>query len=133
MAILTVEGLHVHYGPVEAVRGVSLSIEDGEIVALLGANGAGKSSTLTIIDMKSRLRVQTTFPDGARTVPWPEDLNLNPNATYALLANGQPMRQIRLRAITPVPPREETLQVLHHQRCNSQFRAYIRDIQTASN
>ncbi len=49
MAILTVEGLHVHYGPVEAVRGVSLSIEDGEIVALLGANGAGKSSTLNAI------------------------------------------------------------------------------------
>ena len=51
MPILTVEGLHVHYGPVEAVRDVSLSIEDGEIVALLGANGAGKSSTLNAIVM----------------------------------------------------------------------------------
>ena len=49
MAILTVEGLHVHYGAVEAVRDVSFAIDDGEIVALLGANGAGKSSTLNAI------------------------------------------------------------------------------------
>lgn len=49
MAILTVDGLHVHYGAVEAVRDVTLSIDDGEIVALLGANGAGKSSTLNAI------------------------------------------------------------------------------------
>jgi branched-chain amino acid transport system ATP-binding protein len=49
MAILTVEGLHVHYGAVEAVRDVTLSIDDGEIVTLLGANGAGKSSTLNAI------------------------------------------------------------------------------------
>lgn len=49
MAILTVDSLHVHYGPVEAVRDVSLYINDGEIVTLLGANGAGKSTTLNAI------------------------------------------------------------------------------------
>lgn len=49
MAILAVNGLHVQYGPVEAVRGISLTIEEGEIVTLLGANGAGKSSTLNAI------------------------------------------------------------------------------------
>ena len=49
MAILAVDGLHVRYGPVEAVRGISLTIEEGEIVTLLGANGAGKSSTLNAI------------------------------------------------------------------------------------
>ena len=45
-AILTVDDLHVRYGVVLAVRGVSLEVRAGEITALLGANGAGKSSTL---------------------------------------------------------------------------------------
>jgi len=48
-AILEVEELHVAYGGVQAVRGISLEVRAGEIVALLGANGAGKSSTLLAI------------------------------------------------------------------------------------
>ena len=48
-AILEVEELHVAYGGVQAVRGISLKVRAGEIVALLGANGAGKSSTLLAI------------------------------------------------------------------------------------
>ncbi len=47
--VLTVEGLTVRYGAIEAVRGVSLAVDDGEITTLLGANGAGKSSTLNAI------------------------------------------------------------------------------------
>jgi branched-chain amino acid transport system ATP-binding protein len=47
--MLAVAGLSVRYGPVEAVRGVDLAVARGEIVALLGANGAGKSSTLNAI------------------------------------------------------------------------------------
>jgi branched-chain amino acid transport system ATP-binding protein len=44
-----VESLLVRYGPIVAVRGVSLHVEQGEIVALLGANGAGKSSFLNAV------------------------------------------------------------------------------------
>ncbi len=47
--ILEIEAIDVYYGELRALRGVSLSLEDGEIVALLGANGAGKSTTLKTI------------------------------------------------------------------------------------
>ncbi len=46
MPMLEVQDLKVRYGQLEAVRGVSFSVERGEIVALVGSNGAGKSSTL---------------------------------------------------------------------------------------
>ena len=44
--LLSVRGLRVAYGPVEAVKGIDLQVNEGEVVGLLGANGAGKSSTL---------------------------------------------------------------------------------------
>nr|WP_197414937.1 MULTISPECIES: ABC transporter ATP-binding protein [unclassified Olsenella] len=47
--MLSVRDLHVSYGAIKAVRGISFDIEEGEIVTLIGANGAGKSSTLNCI------------------------------------------------------------------------------------
>ena len=44
--MLKIEGVHSFYGNIEALRGVSLDVEDGEIVTLIGANGAGKSTLL---------------------------------------------------------------------------------------
>lgn len=49
MALLELENVEASYGAVRAVRGVSLAVEEGSIVALLGANGAGKSTTLKVI------------------------------------------------------------------------------------
>ncbi len=50
MTALEIEQLTVSYGDVHAVRGVSLSVGDGEIVALLGPNGAGKTSTVEVCE-----------------------------------------------------------------------------------
>jgi branched-chain amino acid transport system ATP-binding protein len=47
--LLAVENLHAGYGPIEVLKGISLTVEPGEIVALIGANGAGKTSTLMSI------------------------------------------------------------------------------------
>jgi branched-chain amino acid transport system ATP-binding protein len=49
MALLEVKEIHVHYGGIEALKGVSLSVEEGEVVTLIGSNGAGKSTTLRAI------------------------------------------------------------------------------------
>ena len=49
MALLEVDGISVSYGPVRALRDVSLHVEAGEMIALIGANGAGKSTTLRTI------------------------------------------------------------------------------------
>jgi branched-chain amino acid transport system ATP-binding protein len=47
--VLRIDDLHVHYGSVAAVRGISLEVEEGEVVALVGPNGAGKSTTLNAV------------------------------------------------------------------------------------
>ena len=49
MAMLEVEDIHTWYGNISALRGISLTVEEGEIVTLIGGNGAGKSTTLRSI------------------------------------------------------------------------------------
>jgi branched-chain amino acid transport system ATP-binding protein len=49
MALLDVQDIHAHYGSIEALKGVSLNVDDGEVVTLIGSNGAGKSTTLRSI------------------------------------------------------------------------------------
>ncbi|MGA2927628.1 MAG: ABC transporter ATP-binding protein [Solirubrobacteraceae bacterium] len=49
MALLEVDSIHTHYGSIEALKGISLTVEEGEVVTLIGSNGAGKSTTLRSI------------------------------------------------------------------------------------
>jgi len=47
--MLQIKDLQVHYGGIHALRGISLDVQDGKIISLIGANGAGKSTTLKAI------------------------------------------------------------------------------------
>jgi branched-chain amino acid transport system ATP-binding protein len=49
MSLLSLENVHSYYGRIHALQGISLTVEEGEIVTLIGANGAGKSTTLRTI------------------------------------------------------------------------------------
>lgn len=91
MAFLDVRKLSVSYGPVTAVKGIDLSVEKGKIIALLGANGAGKSSVVNaiaglvehtaekmvlhekdILNLKTEQRIKqglTLIPEGRRVFP----------------------------------------------------------------
>lgn len=53
--LLELTDLHVHYGKVEALKGISLTVEEGEVVTLIGANGAGKTTSLRTISGLQRV------------------------------------------------------------------------------
>ena len=66
--MLSVEGLSVRYGPVEALRDVSFEARDGVITTVLGANGAGKTTLLRALSGLVRCRAGTASFDGERLV-----------------------------------------------------------------
>jgi branched-chain amino acid transport system ATP-binding protein len=64
VALLEVQDLHTFYGNIEALKGVSLEVEEGEVVTLIGSNGAGKSTTLRSISGLTPPREGTIKFDG---------------------------------------------------------------------
>ena len=72
MSLLELENVHTYYGRIHALKGVSLRVEEGEIVTLIGANGAGKSTTLRTISGLVRAQhgsVHLSGKDITRTLP----------------------------------------------------------------
>jgi branched-chain amino acid transport system ATP-binding protein len=64
MPFLSISGLHTFYGNIEALKGVDVAVEEGEIVALIGANGAGKSTLLMTICGRPRAQNGRVLFDG---------------------------------------------------------------------
>ncbi len=73
MPLLEVHDLHTSYGAIKALRGISFQVEQGQVVSLIGANGAGKSTTLnTLSGLLKPTRGQVTF-DGRNITGWRAD------------------------------------------------------------
>ncbi|HHW93032.1 MAG TPA: ABC transporter ATP-binding protein [Clostridiaceae bacterium] len=100
MPLLEVSDLRVNYGAITAVQGIDLFVEKGEIVTLLGANGAGKSSTLSAI-------VNLVKPSSGKIMFDGQDITWKPTANIVEAGISQAMegRQIF--------PRMTTLENLH--------------------
>ena len=80
--LLEVENINVHYGKIAALKGMSIQVDEGEIVSLIGANGAGKTTTLKTI---SGLRPLTS----GRIIFNGQDISKTPGHKRVLLGIGQ--------------------------------------------
>jgi branched-chain amino acid transport system ATP-binding protein len=73
--VLILENVHARYGAIVALRGVSISVQEGELVALIGVNGAGKSTTLaTISGVLKPVQGKITFQDESLVGKTPEQI-----------------------------------------------------------
>ena len=79
MALLEIENVHTYYGNIHALKGISLTVDKGEIVTLIGGNGAGKSTTLKTLSGLLRPRQGSVRLEG-------EDLTQYP--PYEIVAKG---------------------------------------------
>ena len=78
MSMLKVEDIHVYYGSIHAIKGISFEVNEGEVVTLIGANGAGKSTTLQTVSSMLRPR------SGQITFMGKSILNVRPHAVVSL-------------------------------------------------
>jgi branched-chain amino acid transport system ATP-binding protein len=74
MALLELEDVHTFYGNIAALKGISLEVEEGEIVTLIGSNGAGKSTTLRSISGLTPPRQGSVRFDGKEIAETPPDI-----------------------------------------------------------
>lgn len=81
MAMLDVKDLNVYYGKIHAIKNISLTVEEGELVSLIGANGAGKTSLLTAIMGQIPSTGQISFEGHA----------VHGNGTMEIVRNGMTM------------------------------------------
>jgi len=81
MAMLDVKDLNVYYGKIHAIKNISLTVEEGELVSLIGANGAGKTSLLTAIMGQISSTGQISFEGQA----------VHGNGTMEIVRNGMTM------------------------------------------
>ena len=71
MPMLELNDVHAYYGNIHALKGISITVEEGEIVTLIGANGAGKTTTLRTITGLLKPKTGSVFLDGEDLAPYP--------------------------------------------------------------
>ena len=71
MPMLELNDVHAYYGIIHALKGISINVEEGEIVTLIGANGAGKTTTLRAITGLLKPKTGSVYLDGEDLAPYP--------------------------------------------------------------
>ena len=71
MPMLELNDVHAYYGNIHALKGISITVEEGEIVTLIGANGAGKTTTLRTITGLLKPKTGSVILDGEDLAPYP--------------------------------------------------------------
>ena len=74
MAMLEVKDLEVYYGMIQAIKGISFEVNQGEVIALIGANGAGKTTTLRMLATLIKPDSGDAVLDGSSIVNAPEEV-----------------------------------------------------------
>ena len=105
MALLEIKDLEVNYGVIKAIKGVSFDVNEGEIIALIGANGAGKTTILHTITGLIQAKKGSIVFDGKELIP----ARINPKLPQLLkwftsvfrdLRNVKIRLQVRCRAVS---------------------------------
>ena len=89
------------------------------------------TQTATLVDVRAGAQAQIIFASGLTEAPWPRAIAAR-TGPYALRLPGSAPKQFRLRVIEPLPQADETLRLLHSQKCQSQVEAWVRGVATAS-
>ncbi|MCB1520875.1 MAG: hypothetical protein KDJ37_09910 [Hyphomicrobiaceae bacterium] len=123
-------------GPRFSWRAVSIDA-DGDVCIEKAApltlvrGQAGRPESVTIVNRQSQKRAIAEFGVGSATAAWPRTLAVDVGLYAVVLADGT-KRSLRLRPISPLPAADDTLRVLHGQRCLKQVEAWISGLITAS-
>ena len=102
MALLELKDVNTYYGAVHALRGISLKVEEGEIVTLIGSNGAGKTTTLRTISGLERAR------SGSITVNGKSIESLPPHERPRLTGRGRDETEVPHPGSEDRPPTSES-------------------------
>jgi len=119
MPALEVRGLVVRYGPVVAVRGVDLTLEEGQVAVVLGANGAGKTSTLNAVCGAVPIAEGEVIHHGRTITGWP---------SHRVSRGGLMEVPEGRRIIGPLTVEENLLLGAHHVRSRARREALLAEI-----
>jgi branched-chain amino acid transport system ATP-binding protein len=121
MALLELSVVHTYYGNIHALKGISLSVEKGEIVTLIGGNGAGKTTTLRTICGLMKPRFGTILLDGQDTKPF---------RAHELVSQGIAMVPEGRRVFAKLTAAENLMMGAYHRRDESGIKSDMENIYT---